>query len=1035
MDVFPLPSQVGYAVALPAALALVVLIVLRARNILPRTLGWILIHLATGALAWGLVGLARLSNPVVRLGEPAALLLLVFVPFIWMRAARLKPIGTWRRWTALALRTAIVLLFILGLAQTQRVRENDDLAVYYLLDVSKSIAPQARRNAIDLINEAARQMGRNDRAGMIVFGEDASIEDLPRHQFEKNSIDSAPRIDATNIEAAVRLALASFPADTQRRMVLFTDMNENRGSVLSEVRSAAGSGVALDVFPLGVAERKEVLVDKLVVPTEVNEEETFDVDVFLSTTHPDMPVKVRLYRDNTLVAENDEILPEGKRRLTLSQTLADPGFYNYEVRIESPEDTNAENNAGYAFTYVSGTSKVLFVQTDPLDTHLPQALRDENIELDIVPPAALPESLAGLQTYDSVILSNVHAGDMTGLQRRMLESAVRDFGIGLVMVGGDQSYGVGGYNGSEIERALPVEMEIKQKKVIPSGALVLIMHSVEIPDGQRWGREISAKALEVLDERDQIGLLLWDYSGGEKWLFPLQEARNKASLLNKIQSMTPGDMPAFDPTMRLAYNALRGAEANKKHIIILSDGDPSPPTPALIRSIADAQISISTIMIYPHSPDAGTLMKSIAEQTGGRFHHVMGPDELPQIFIKEASVIRKSLIFEGSALPDIVQFTDSIRGIEPGELPDLYGYVATTAKARAEVPIVSKDDYPILAQWRYGLGRTVAFTSDAKGRWGRDWVQWAKYDKFWSQVVRWSMRSVEKGNVQVTTEIRDGKGHLVVDAYEDDRKTFANYLQITGTVVDPGIDAQSIELIQTQPGRYEAQFDVADIGNYMVNLNYLDTQGVQRSYVAGTSLSYSAEYRDIQPNRRLVTQVVETSGGMIRDSLAGVFDHNLPKTRSFHPLWPILLLIAILLMPVDIFIRRVILDREQLAAGLRKAAQFLPIPGMGAPVPQTDESMDRLLSVKERVKAQRAERPTAAKDAGGQPAFLSERVQKRTKTTVLSGEGKRVTLEQPTVSRPQDKPGAAGQPSAFTKRLLEAKKRARERQGGDNKDE
>lgn len=1036
MDLFPFDVRIAPVVVAAAGLLLIVVTILRARGKLSGRFGWFPTALLALVFCWGLVGVARIDNPLVRFGNPAALMLLALVPYFWICGKKLRPIGKVRRLIAVSLRLAVVILLVLALAQMQRVRENDELSVYYLLDASKSVSPQERQEVLTLINEASERMTRKDRAGMIVFGGNASIEDMPRLDFQKNEIESAPDADATDIGSAIQLAAAAFPENTMRRIVLLSDMNENRGSVLEEIRSARSNQIAIDLYPLGTAERKEVLVDKIVVPTEVKEDETFDVSIYLESTHDEMPVAVRLYRNEQLIAENPNyVVQQGKSALQFNQTLQESGFHEYRVEIESPEDDNAENNRGYSFTYVSGTPTVLYVRSDPVhDRFLPQSLQEENINVEVVSSAGIPTNLADFQSYDSIILSNIHAGDMTQDQMKMFETAVRDFGVGLVMIGGDQSYGVGGYNGSPVERALPVEMEIKQKKVIPSGALVMVMHSVEIPQGQSIAQEIAMAAVEVLGEGDKVGILLYDWGGpsqqsGERWLWnpALLEARYKSEMLSKIMGMTNGDMPTFDPTLKMAYTELLNANANKKHIVILSDGDPSPPNQALIRQIAAAQISISTILIYPHTSGAQQLMKGLADATNGNYHFISSPANLPQIFIKEASIVRKSLIFEGPSDPDIVQYSDSITGFQPGELPQLYGYVATTAKDRAEVPINSKDEYPILAQWRYGLGRTVAFTSDAKNQWARDWVGWDKYNKFWSQIVRWSMRSIEKGNLRVTTEIRDGVGHVVIDAIGDDRE-YANYLNFDAIVADPDIETHGLEIRQTQPGRYEGTFPASKVGNYLLNLQYEDAEGNMRAYQAGTSLSYSSEYRDTEPNYRLLTQAQEAAGGNVLRDFSGVFLHNIERTRAFHPLWPAVLMAALLLLPLDIFVRRVMIDRQQLAAAGQRVLAFVPFLGRRREVSK-DAGMERLLGVKERVKAQRVERTSGKPREQTTAAFLSEKVKDRPRTTVLSG-GKKdddVSFEEPKVGRPQQKGGPTGE-SPFTQRLLEAKKRARERQ-------
>ncbi len=124
-----------------------------------------------------------------------------------------------------------------------------------------------------------------------------------------------------------------------------------------------------------------------------------------------------------------------------------------------------------------------------------------------------------MQSYDAIFLCNIAAGDLGLDSMRLLESAVRDFGVGLVCVGGDQTYAAGGYRGTPLEAMLPVEMELSSKKVLPNGALAIVCHATEFPGGNGWARDIAYAALDALGPQDEMGIVLWD--GNNHWLFPL----------------------------------------------------------------------------------------------------------------------------------------------------------------------------------------------------------------------------------------------------------------------------------------------------------------------------------------------------------------------------------------------------------------------------------------------------------------------------------------------------------------------------------
>ena len=267
--------------------------------------------------------------------------------------------------------------------------------------------------------------------------------------------------------------------------------------------------------------------------------------------------------------------------------------------------------------------------------------------------------------------------------------------------------------------------------------------------------------------------------------------------------------------MTKAYEALSQSTANLKHMIVFSDGDPGSPTRELMDKIAANRITVSTVLIAGHAgPDT---MVWIAGQGRGRFYNVNNAAQLPQIFLKETAVILKSAIFEEPFKPKVAAASEVVRGIAASEYPTLRGYVCTTPKARAEIPLVSDKGDPLLAHWQYGLGRAVAFTSDAKAKWARDWLGWANYRQFWSQIAQWSLRRLENAAFTSEIDLDKGEGHLSVEAL-DERGGYRNFLNLQTVVVSPKGERQTVRLEQSGPGRYEARFPTKEAGSYLLNL-------------------------------------------------------------------------------------------------------------------------------------------------------------------------------------------------------------------------
>ena len=273
---------------------------------------------------------------------------------------------------------------------------------------------------------------------------------------------------------------------------------------------------------------------------------------------------------------------------------------------------------------------------------------------------------------------------------------MRDFGVGLVCVGGDQTYAAGGYRGTPLESTLPVNMELDSKKVLPSGAVVLIMHGMEFNNGNEIARECAQGVLSALGPTDEMGVLLWD--GNEHWVFPLQKVGNKVALRRQIAGMNQGDLGSFQHIMEMAHEALQKSSSNLKHIIVFSDGDPGPPDQPLMQAIVNDRITVSTVLISGHAgPET---MASIAMRGRGQFYDVKSPNQLPQIFVKEAAVVRKSLIrSDDKGIPLSLAVPGPTLKEFGRNFPDVKAFVVTAPKDRAEMQLyttVEGEKLPIL---------------------------------------------------------------------------------------------------------------------------------------------------------------------------------------------------------------------------------------------------------------------------------------------------------------------------------------------------
>ena len=946
-------------------------------------------------------------------------LLLFFPAWAWVIGLFLKSdvqINAWRRWAAFSLRFIITTALIFAIAGCQWLRAQEGMNVFFLFDRSESVPSSQQELAQRYLNESATRKHKEDKAGLLVFGTDAAIEFNPNAVVDVQSINAVVGVQRTDISAAIRLGTAAFPETGQKRLVLLSDGNENIGDAMSALVAAKPLGVTLDILPLAASRARDVSVQKLGLPARAKQGQPFEARIFVNADEAQTGT-VKLFRNDEFLGEQPVELAAGKNLFTFPQKLEASGFYRYRVQVEAPGDLLPQNNRATSFVDVRSEPRVLLVSGNPeQDAPLAAALRESKLDLTVARAAAMTDQLAELQSYDAIFLSNVSAGDLGMDRMKLLESAVRDFGVGLVCVGGDNSFTAGAYKNTPMDKLLPVSNEISSKKVLPNGALAIVCHATEFPNGNQWARDTAFAALQALGPQDEMGIVLWD--GNNRWLFELQKVGDKASLGRMIAGMNPGDMGDFAAPVVMAHKALKESHANLKHMVVFSDGDPNAPSPEQMQAIVGDRITVSTVMIGGHV--MADRMLWMADVGNGRFYDVRSPDELPQIFVKETAVILKSAIVEEPFNPQLVQNSELIRGLG-ATYPTLRGVVVTEPKPRAEMPLVTEKGDPLLAHWQYGLGRVVAFTSDARPKWAADWMGWPSFRQFWAQMANWSLRRLENADLTTEIAIDQGRGSLSVEALDQDGN-FRNFLTLRAAVVSPTGERRDVYLEQTGPGRYEAKFDTKEVGSYLLNLMDMDAGKVRGSMALGASVNYSPEFNSASANLFLLKRLAETGGGQLLDAVnlaANPFNLNRQKTFQPRDLWELLIKLAIVLFVFDVGIRRIQLGREEFERvwAWTRAHAFFWQPKQG-PV-EADQSLTALLARRDQVRSTRPAPVVAPSEDLFKP--------RSTPAPTMTAEETDAPAPGVTAVKTAEEKPKAPEEATTTSKLLAAKKRARKK--------
>src|SRR6266850_5574615 len=901
------------------------------------------------------------------------------VPIIWLGMRSLAGMGPVRKWVAIVLRLLVLLMLVLILAGARWNRMHKDVQVMVVRDNSQStmhVRGYPGRNLDESIEDYLRvaadpkhKIHRDDRIGVISFDRTPLIDSMPNTTLLLDARAIRDKGNSTDIASAIQLALATFQKDAMRRILLITDGNQTAGDLEGALAAAVSQGVPIDVMKLSYHVNNEVLIDRLSAPSWKRESDAFDIFVSMISTNTE-PVTGTL----TVLEESQRL---EQRKITLEPATIntdgkiEPRKHVERVRVPAlkssgvrrfkstfepdvinsrtasatqpsrPGDTLLENNTASAFTFVQGKGKVLHVDNtrDGAGKVLEEALKSESINVEAMNVDQVPEDLVALQNYDAIILNNVPHGRTptagSGLSDKhdaVIASYVHDFGGGLIMVGGPDSFGAGGWQGTKIEEVLPLNMDIPAQRQMPKGALVLVIHSCEMPDGNYWGEQCAIKAVETLSAQDDIGVISYNWGGGARgggvgnssWDYELAPKGDGTRVIAAIKRMAPGDMPSFDDCLELAVNGagpgqkcLKNSNAAQKHVIIISDGDPSPPKQQLMQQIIAAKISVSTVSVYPHQGMVPPTMQQIAQQTGGRFYGPIekNPNQLPQIFIKEATVVRRTLLQESKNPPISVTLRDTASDIMKGvpAPPPIYGLVLSAKKVNPtiEMPLVAsldgKNVDPLFAHWQAGLGKAAAFTSDASPIWDEQWLspQYAgSYGKFWTQMVRGVSRPPMSQDFSTTTERIGDRARVTVEVTNKE-SGFSSFLSVRGVVMDPEGNKHEIRLVQTGPGSYVADYPITMPGNYVVALRYSGADKQQGWLVSGLAINDSPETRELKSNDGLLEEIAERTKGRVIPAFdpetIDIFSReNLPPSASPLPVWDILLPILLALILIDV---------------------------------------------------------------------------------------------------------------------------------------
>jgi uncharacterized membrane protein len=862
-----------------------------------------------------------------RLGfqRPAWLLLVLVAPLLFALARRsLADFSPGQRALQALLRTLVIAGVAAALAGPELRRPARAVSVVALADVSDSVPEEAlavERDALTALAQAAEARGDAPPRIVRFAARPEEIAAGPLSRF------AAPGGAATDPALAVGLGAGLLDPTAIPRLLLLSDGLATRGDLAGAAARLGARGVPLFALPLPAPSHGDAAVTALSAPDEVRPRVPFLVEVRVAADRP-TEARVRLTGDRGASVDDPQrtvALHPGATAVSYRVRIAEPGTTVFRARVEAPADRHPENDEGVlAVASARDPRRVLCLEGTPgAATSFARALETQGFAVELR-PAATPAP-ADLDRIDLVVLADVPRAAFSSDGLAALEAFVRAGG-GLLVAGGTQSFGPGGYLGTPLATLLPLRLDVPDRQQEASLALALVIDKSGSMAGEKLEltKQAARATAEALPPSDQIAVVVFDSQS--KPVVELQQAANRQRIASGIGRIVASGGTNILAGLREAVDELLPARARKKHVILLSDGQsPYDEIPELVDAAGAARITISAIGVGDGADQ--TMLKSIAERGGGRFYQTRDPASIPRIFSRETSALDDQLIVEHPTAVRVAKRAAALEGADLGHAPPLGGYVVTRPRPQGEVLLTTADGAPLLARWQQGLGQVTAWTSDLGARWGAGWARWAPFDKLWAQIARATMRKTAAAHFPLASARQGDRVALAVDAIAAD-DTFLSgldgHVEVTAVAADGrAAQVRTLPLPETAPGRYETSFrpDI-EAGTLLFSATFTLAGAPAADATGRLALPFAPELLPRPPSSTEgaaeLGAAAAASGGRVVHDAREVLDPGPDRRETRHPLRTPILLVTLALFVADVALRRIRLPEPRQAIDSRR---------------------------------------------------------------------------------------------------------------------
>ena len=821
---------------------------------------------------------------------------IILLPFLRLPAKRRK---TFRKIAPVVLHLIVVTLLVLIIAGFTIVRNSDEQAVMLLVDLSDSTRPvqtaieENAQQLLDLIDEETP-------VGVILFGQDRaySVKLDEDRAFALSPIEA----DATDIDAALEYAANQLPKDKAGRIIVLSDGKQTDGDALNTAQVLATQGIRIDAvyFDTTDISGEEVQINSFTPPdgAYVGDTITFIADIQSNT---DTQITLSLYGEDGALATVTETVKPGSNVFELSCVAERAGTQTYRLLLDAQQDTVTNNNESCAYVNVAGEPTVLIIADTIGNAEKLATLLEEENTVTTATARNAPNSIIELCDYDEVILSNVDYDQLPSGYDELLETYVSVFGRSLLTVGGTDTMMYGSMGGTALEEMLPVTLRLQENSEGKTVALMLVLDCSSSMSQQSTylsvAKQGAIKCVEAMSSNDYVGVISFNSTAYLKSALIEATDENKEALTRTISALSTNRGTYYTEALILAHEELLESNADIRHIIFLSDGQPSDNgyTEA-VRDAAEDGITVSTIGLG-YSSD---ILESLASYGSGRYYYVSSALDLPDIMLSETEQVTVSSLITGQFVPVVAEDSALTATVSATALPQIYGYLGTTIKEEATAYITTEEGHPIYAAWTYGAGTVACFTCDLNGNWSSDWMTDPVGTAITQQMVATTVDAVHHdSSMSAMTTVRGQTTDITVATAGDTD----NALTVTA-ISEEG--TQTYLMTQSEPGIFTTRINTSDPGVYQLMVTQVDENGAIVDYLeTAVAVSYSTEYDAFADSgETLLAALCDCSDGAVYTDLQQLASVRRNAIRmAYNPMVIFAVICAILLL-ADIAIRK-----------------------------------------------------------------------------------------------------------------------------------